>query len=747
MLGRYARWLHTGVPAGRVERLPLVGEDGLTNVPGLRVAGDLTGVPLLKIALRSAVLAVRAFARELEAEPERDASTLDLVIVGGGVAGIAAAIEARALGLRFEVLESTRPFDTVRSFPARKPIYTYPTDLRPEGAMQVAAETKESLLEELEAQRAAHGVEVRLADVERVARDGSSLCVRVAGGQDVRARRVLVAIGRSGDHRRLGVPGEDLAKVRDRLFDPADHVRERVLVVGGGDSACEAAIAIAREGGTPALAHRGEDLARAKPESAAEVERLAAAGRIELLLRTRVRAIAEATVDLDVAGEPRTLENDTVLALIGREPPLAFLRRSGIAIAGDWSVSRVAAMVAFVAACAFVYLWKAGGDLTHAFEARGWFPFGIPGAIGAGAGTALATVATSLSEPGFWYSLAYTLAVCLFGAARIRRRRTAYVTRQTITLAAIQVVPLFLLPYFVLPLLGQAGAFDDGVGRSIADALFPSVSYGHGREYWRAFGLVLAWPLFVWNVFTEQPNVAWLAISIVQTFVIVPLIVRRWGKGAYCGWICSCGALAETMGDAHREKMPHGPAWNRLNLLGQGILAVALALLGARIVSWIWPGGRAASFFHAALSDFSLLGVRLDYYHVVDLTLAGILGVGLYFWASGRTWCRFACPLAALMHVYQRAFGLFRIFADKKKCISCNRCTTVCHQGIDVMAYAQRGLPMDDPQCVRCSACVQTCPTGVLELGRLAPGGPILDAVAASPVISREGRTKLRVVT
>jgi len=120
--------------------------------------------------------------------------------------------------------------------------------------------------------------------------------------------------------------------------------------------------------------------------------------------------------------------------------------------------------------------------------------------------------------------------------------------------------------------------------------------------------------------------------------------------------------------------------------------------------------------------------------------LAGVIGYGVYFWFSGRVWCRFFCPLAALMHIYAR-FSRFRIFADKKKCISCNQCTRECHQGIDVMSFANRGLPMADPQCVRCSACVQVCPTGTLSFGRLSARGiPVLDVLPASPVQIAEGR-------
>jgi NosR/NirI family transcriptional regulator, nitrous oxide reductase regulator len=259
------------------------------------------------------------------------------------------------------------------------------------------------------------------------------------------------------------------------------------------------------------------------------------------------------------------------------------------------------------------------------------------------------------------------------------------------------------------------------------------VSYGHGREFWRAYGLILAWPLDVYNVFTAQPLGWWLAIAGVQTLVLIPLGVYFFGKGAYCGWICSCGALAETLGDTHRHKMPHGPRWNRLNLAGQGILAIAVALLAVRIAGWLLPQGNWIDRnFYAALET--------RYKWWVDVFLAGVVGYGVYFWYSGRFWCRFFCPLAALMHVYAR-FGTFRILADKKKCISCGQCTSVCHQGIDVMSFANKGMPMADPECVRCSACVQVCPTGVLAFGRARADGTLIgiDSLVASPVRAREG--------
>ena len=102
---------------------------------------------------------------------------------------------------------------------------------------------------------------------------------------------------------------------------------------------------------------------------------------------------------------------------------------------------------------------------------------------------------------------------------------------------------------------------------------------------------------------------------------------------------------------------------------------------------------------------------------IVDTFLAGTLGFGLYFFYSGRFWCRFACPLAALMHIYNK-FSNWHILADKKKCISCGLCTKECHMGIDVMSYANKGKPVDDVECVNCSACINVCPTGVLSFGR-----------------------------
>jgi NosR/NirI family nitrous oxide reductase transcriptional regulator len=802
MIGRYMRWLHTGWPAGTVEKLPEVNADGTTAVPGVRVVGDLTGIPLLKFSADTGARAVHAVTRELG--ETRGGDSRDLVIVGAGVAGVSAAIEASKAGLDYVLYEAAQTFSTVVNFPKGKPIFTYPTDMTPSGDLQFTADVKEDLVAEMEQQRARHGIEPVAARVEKIARKGGELLVHLAGEREpVRAKRVIIAIGRSGNFRKLGVPGEDLDKVYNRLHDPQEFAGKCVLVVGGGDSALETAIATARAGANVVLSYRKPEFSRPKPDNVDAIEQLATdpaadvgveepsservttaytsnicgrgsqSGSITLALATQVVEIRADEVDLkDANGEVRTLPNDVVFSMIGREPPLDFFRRSGIPIRGEWRMRQYLGFTAFFAFCVFLYHWKSATSLPFTdfslntwFQQRGWFPFNV-GAWWERISAAtqvktslLYTLKTSMSSPGFYYTLAYCLCVVIFGIARMRRRRTPYVTVQTLTLMAIQCIPLFILPELVLPWMGRNGWFEQGTTLgAVADQFFEpydapnadqlaaagaadlsewSQPIGHERAYWRAYGFILAWPLFVWNFFTEAPMWGWLIVGSLQTFVLIPLIIHRWGKGAYCGWICSCGALAETLGDTHRHKMPHGPKWNRVNMLGQVFLAFALVLMLLRIVSWAAPGSAVGGIYDALLKKLPVV----NYKWLVDLMFAGVIGVACYFWFSGRVWCRFACPLAALMHIYAR-FTRFRIFANKKKCISCNVCTSVCHQGIDVMNFANKGLGMEDPECVRCSACVQSCPTGVLTFGRLTLNGePIYDKLVASPVQMAESRT------
>ena len=357
----------------------------------------------------------------------------------------------------------------------------------------------------------------------------------------------------------------------------------------------------------PASSRQGTSTGRFVKES------VGVPGSLALALGTTVAQITDRAVELQAQdGASQTLPNDAVFAMIGREAPLDFFRRSGVPIQGELRASQWATLALFFGFCVWVYLWKSSGGPFH--PSGDTFPLDAPVRIAnwgqtwkgwvADRTTLVGTLAVSLKSPSFYYTFTYLALMTIFGIRRIRRRRTPYVKLQTAVLVTIQAFPLFLLPEVLLPWAGYNGWFaGDGWLAATANELFPLYTrsdavwpdWGHPRAYWRAYGLILAWPLMIYNVFTSEPNTAWLVLSFVQTFVLIPLLVWRWGKGAYCGWICSCGGLAETMGDAHRHKMPHGPFWNRLNMLGQVILFVCFALLVVRITGWVMGPKSAAA--------------------------------------------------------------------------------------------------------------------------------------------------------
>lgn len=749
-LTSYYHWLHGKWPAGTVEKLPEVGENGATAVEGVRIVGDLSGIPLLKFSSDTGARAVQAILAEADYSTQRegkDDDTYDIAIIGGGVSGFSAAMEANKAGLKYVLFESSQAFSTVANFPKGKPIYTYPTDLKPSGGITYEGDVgvKEKLLEDMRRQVSETGVESTEGMIDHVQRNGGLIELHHAAkeGKTTKALRCIVAIGRSGNYRKMNIPGEDLDKVTNRLIDPAKYEGQKVCVVGGGDSAVEAAIALSEAGAEVTVSYRKPEFNRPKPENVRQITELADAGKVDLQMETNPSEITDSEIVLaKKGGDDVRVENDAVLAALGREAPLDFFRRSKLKIANDhnlkwWLTAGIGLLIGL-----WIYHWKKGLlDGTPLGFGSG-FLANFTGSLGEG--NLLRIIAESSADRSFWYSLAYCMCVLVFGIRRIKRRKTPYVTRQTVTLNLCQWIPLFILPYIVLPWMGANGWFSNGGGGQWFAETFFSDGKGEGSDqYWRAFGFVLAWPLFIFNAFTEAPLWGWLIVGFIQTFVIIPLIVQRWGKGAYCGWICSCGALAETMGDAHRHKMPHGTFWNKVNMVGQVFLALAFLLLALRIIGWVLPESVFGAWFKYLLYGAPLgEGMPvLNYAYFVDLLWAGVIGVSFYFHLSGRVWCRFACPLAALMHIYQKAFGKFRIFAEKEKCISCNVCTSVCHQGIDIMNFANKGKPMEDPECVRCSACVQQCPTGVLSFGRLTGkngGDFLLDKLAASPVKMKE---------
>jgi thioredoxin reductase (NADPH) len=316
--------------------LPLLGRDFQTNVPGLYIAGELGGMGLIHNAVDQGTQAARAAAEALKAEGARadGDGLIDLLIVGAGPAGLAAALTAKQAGLRFRVVDQEQLGGALRSYPRQKIVMTAPVELAGYGKVTLRRTTKEALLElwqeVVDKQAVAVDAPVKVEAIARAA-DGTFTVETSAGPQ--RARKVALCIGRRGTPRKLGVAGEALDKVTYRLIEPEQYRGSRCLVVGGGDSAVEAALLLAREPGTRVtLAHRGATFDRCKPDNFEALEAQRIAGAIDVRLATAPTEILAAEVALRGPGGDERIGNDWVLVFIGGELPTAWLAKIGVEV-------------------------------------------------------------------------------------------------------------------------------------------------------------------------------------------------------------------------------------------------------------------------------------------------------------------------------------------------------------------------------------------------------------------------------
>jgi thioredoxin reductase/ferredoxin len=310
--------------------LPRVSPWFETNVAGMFVAGELGGMGLI----RNAVEQGRQAVDEIHARRSRGAAKFDLVIVGAGPAGFSASLAALERRMRFLTLEQESLGGCIYQYPRGKIVMTQPARLPIVGPMRLRTTRKEELLELLRSIERQVGLEIRYGErVTAIRAEGGGFVVASSLGE-YRAGSVLLATGRRGTPRKLGVPGEELPKVTYRLIEPEQYRSQRVLVVGGGDSALEAAASIA-EAGSPArvtLSYRGDAFSRAKARNRDRVEAAGRSGALQVLLKSRVESITERSVTIDCAGRREELPNDSVIVSAGGILPTDFLRSIGIEI-------------------------------------------------------------------------------------------------------------------------------------------------------------------------------------------------------------------------------------------------------------------------------------------------------------------------------------------------------------------------------------------------------------------------------
>lgn len=310
--------------------IPLVNEDFQTNVPGVYIAGELGGMGLIRNAIEQGRQAMESIKENLGASRQ---DILDVIIIGAGPAGFSATLAARSFGLRYITLEQETLGGAVAHYPRGKLVMTQPAILPLVGKVELKDPSKEALLELWRSIEQKSGVRIqyeeRVVEVDRL--DGAFEVITQKGAY--RARAVLLAIGRRGTPRKLGVPGEDLPKVVYRMIDPEQYAGRRVLVVGGGDSALEAASEIASQPDTQViLSYRGDAFSRARQRNRERAERLAGANRLRIVLGSELREIGPQHVALEKNGARKQGANDDVIICAGGVLPTQFLKQLGIEV-------------------------------------------------------------------------------------------------------------------------------------------------------------------------------------------------------------------------------------------------------------------------------------------------------------------------------------------------------------------------------------------------------------------------------
>jgi NosR/NirI family transcriptional regulator, nitrous oxide reductase regulator len=746
-------------------RRPALKAHNESNISGLYVIGDLAGAPVIKLAMAQGFEVVEHIASKADAKSS-SREGYDLLVAGAGAAGLNAALAANEKGLRTLVLEKGKIANTIEDFPEGKWVYAEPDKTPAKGKLWLDGARKEDLIHRwhqiVEENRLEVHTEEGLVSLER-GKDGTFRAASERG--EYRARRVILATGQRGNPRKLGVPGEEHEWVYHRLYSPRHYRDEEVLVVGGGNSAVEAALTLA-EHNHVRLCHRGGEFPLVFKDNAGKLDEAVAGKKIELLLNSTVKEFGERTAAIETSrngrSERRAVACDHAFVLVGAELPVRFLKSLGLRMENEWAGNLWQA--AGLALAALLGLWFLGGHASRIAGLRfDAVPRGAGAVLAAGALAALITLGVrgsrfawlaisflawytvyGVKSPGagaefwpyrgwgfrlfsflgrpatFWYTVLYTLLMTVFGIEALKRwgleRKDKFQIWRYASLLSFQWLFFFLVPEFLF----QWAVRYQWVGARLAhDPAFAG-------QAWRSYGIVYAWPLFFYTFFYDPARI-WVVWGVVLTFGIIPLFALWHGK-RYCSWICGCGGLAETFGDRWRHLAPKGRAsvrWERMNL---AVLLFAAAVTLAMLVrDSVAVVGQPAAW-------------GLDSYHLlVDIWLVGILPVTLYPFLGGKVWCRYWCPLAKLMHLYSAAWtrvklSRFQITANDK-CIACSECSRNCQVGIDVMRHALKQEPITNANssCIGCGICVSVCPMDVLDF-RNPSSPPALVQIASSPL-------------
>ena len=311
--------------------LPHISEEFETTIPGIFIAGELGGMGLIKNAVEQGKQAMSYLASKLKNKVN---TKYDVVIVGAGPAGISASLEAMKRKLKFVTLEQDTLGGTVSNFPRAKIVMTSPMYLPLHGKVKLSETSKAELLELWNEVLSKNNIKINEQEkVEKIEKHGDVLIVQT-NKDHYTTKSVLLSIGRRGSPRKLDVPGEEKEKVSYRLLEPDLIHNQKVLVVGGGDSAIESALLLADENNFVTISYRSDSFARLKPKNLEKITSASKSGKVKVLLNSEVSEILDNSVILKLqnTNDPFVIENDLVFIFAGGILPTKFLEEIGIRI-------------------------------------------------------------------------------------------------------------------------------------------------------------------------------------------------------------------------------------------------------------------------------------------------------------------------------------------------------------------------------------------------------------------------------
>src|SRR5690349_7143130 len=322
---------------GMAADLPVLSAQYETNVPNLFIAGELGGLALIKNAINQGRACVDTVTARMSAPRASNIpGLLDLLIVGAGPAGISASLRAMERKLTYLTIEQDEIGGTVAKYPRQKLVMTSPVELPLYGKFKKMELSKEDLIALWKSVLARPDFKAHTGEkVEDIQRGADGIFTVVSNKGQYHARAVILGLGRSGNPRKLGIKGEELPKVMYRLIETDHYINKRILVVGGGDSAVEAAMGLANQkGNSVTLSYRRESFGRIKERNAQRVQEYIRSGRLEVLFNSLPTEFRQDKALLQTNGATREIPNDYVWIFAGGEPPRAFLEKIGVKL-GD----------------------------------------------------------------------------------------------------------------------------------------------------------------------------------------------------------------------------------------------------------------------------------------------------------------------------------------------------------------------------------------------------------------------------